>query len=128
MSTQEKNIPEQTLSQQIISQANKPVIVEDDLGRVIVIRKPKYSHYLNLLKALGPELSKNSAYVEAVGICSAIISIDGDPMPLKSLVDIEVLISKLENSENALTKIGDAIKENFSDHKTPEDLNEAVKK
>ena len=66
---------EQSFSQEIIAKANKTVTITDDLGRIIVLRKPKFSSYLNLLKALGAELSKNQAYVDNVSIISTVVSI-----------------------------------------------------
>lgn len=119
---------EETLSQQIIKNANKTVSITDDLGRVIVLRKPKFSNHLNLLKALGTELSKNQAYVDNVSIVSTVVSIDGQPMPLKGNVDIDHLILELERSDNALPLVAQAVVENFSDFTTLEEHKEAVKK
>lgn len=117
-----------TLSQEIIKKANKTITITDDLGRVIVLKKPKWSSYLNLLKALGTDLSKNQAYVDNVSIISAIVSINDQPMPLKSIVDIDYVIAELEKSDDALPLIAQAVMENFSDIKSLEEHNEAVKK
>lgn len=118
----------ETLSQEIIKNANKTVSITDDLGRVIVLKRPKFSSYLNLLKALGPQLSENKAYVDNVGVISTVVSINNEPMPIKTLVDIDFLIGTLEQSEDALPKIAAAVMENFTDVKTLEEHNKAVKK
>lgn len=119
---------EETLSKEIIKKANRTITIEDDLGRRIVLRKPKWSNYLNLLKALGTELSKNQAYVDNVSIVSTVVSIDEQPMPLKSTLDIDKLIEELEKSDNALPLVAQTVIENFSDIKTIEEHNDAVKK
>lgn len=119
---------EETLSQAIIKKANKTITITDDLGRSIILRKPKFSSYLNLLKALGNELSKNQAYVDNVSIVSTVVSIDGQPTPLKSSVDIDHLINDLEKSDDALPLIAQTVMENFSDALSPEEHKEAVKK
>lgn len=118
----------ETFSQEVIKKGNKTLSITDDLGRVIVIRKPKFSHYLDLLKALGPELSKNSAYIEAVGIISAIVSIDGQPLPLKFSGDIDHAVRTLEQSDDALALIASSVAENFTDFKSLEEFKDSVKK
>ncbi len=118
----------ETISQEIIRNSNKTITVTDDLGRVIVLRKPKLSSHLQLLKALGGQLSQNQAYVETVGIVSTIVSIDGQPEFVKALVDVEFLIRKLEESDDALEKIAKAVMENFVDIKSKEEYDSEVKK
>jgi hypothetical protein len=119
---------EETLSQQIINKANKTVSIVDDLGRTIVLKKPKFSAYLDLLKALGSELSKNEAYVQNVSILSTVVSIDGKASTLKAVVDVDFLIRKLEESDDALPKISQAVIEHFSDFKTQSEYEEEIKK
>jgi hypothetical protein len=118
----------ETLSQSIIKKANKTISIVDDLGRTIVLKKPKFSNYLNLLKALGTELSKNQAYVDNVSLVSTVVSINDQPMPLKTPIDIDYLIAELEKSDDALPLVAQAVMENFSDIKTIEEHAEAVKK
>jgi len=118
----------ETLSQEIIRKANRTVSITDDLGRVIVIRKPKFSNHLSLLKALGPELCDNKAYVDTVGIVSTVVSINGEPVYLKSQVDVDFLVKNLEESDNALPLIAEAVIENFTDSKSIEEHRQAVKK
>lgn len=117
-----------TISEEIIKKSNTTITVIDDLERSIVIRKPKYSHYLNLVKALGADLAKNSTYVELVGIVCALVSIDGEQMPMNSLVEINHIINKLEKSDNALAIIAEAVSANFTEFKTVTEYSEAVKK
>src|SRR6185312_3898912 len=118
----------ETLSQEIIRKANRTVSITDDLGRVIVIRKPKFSNHLSLLKALGPELCDNKAYVDTVGIVSTVVSINGEPVYLKSQVDVDFLVKNLEERDNALPLIAEAVIENFTDSKSIEEHRQAVKK
>lgn len=116
-----------TLSQEIINNANKTVNVKDDLGREIVLRKPKYSHYLNLLKALG-NLANNEAYVKHVTIFSAVVSIDGQPQPLNSAIDLDHLVKVLEKSDNALELIIEAVALNFTDTMNAGEFQDQLKK
>ncbi len=124
-----ENTPQaETLSQEIIRKSNRTVSVTDDLGRIIVVKKPKFSAHLNLLKALGPSLSENKAYVDTVGIVSTVVSVNGEPFSIKSLVDIDFMIGLLEQSENALPKIAEAVIENFTEIATLEEHSKAAKK
>lgn len=118
----------ETLSQEIIKKSNQTVTVTDDLGREIVLKKPKWSSYLNLLKALGTELSKNQAYIDNVSVISTIVSIDGNPVTLKSAVDIDYTIQMLEKSDNALPLVVQTVIKEFNEHSTQEARNEALKK
>lgn len=117
-----------TISKEIKKNANQTVTITDDLGREIVIGKPSFSLHLKLLKALGPELAKNTAYVENVAGIVAVKSIDGQPVPVKTDADIEMLVSQLEQSDNALELIIEAIVKNFTDVSNPEEIKEQVKK
>jgi hypothetical protein len=119
---------EETLSQQIIKKANQTVSITDDLWRVIVLKKPRYSAYLDLIKAVGPDLSKNEAYLQHVSLLATVISIDGEPMPLKALVDIEHLVKKIEESDDALSKISKAVVDTFTENVSPEAYKVALKK
>jgi hypothetical protein len=118
----------ETLSQEIISKANKTVTITDDLGRTFVLKKPRYSSYLNLIKAVGSELAKNEAYLQHVSLLATVVSIDGQPMPLKNLIDIEHLVKVIEESDDALSKISKAVVEAFTEHADQEEHNEALKK
>jgi hypothetical protein len=119
---------EETLSQSIIKKANKTISIVDDLGRTIVLKKPRYSSYLDLIKAVGSELAKNEAYLQHVSLLATVVSIDGQPMPLKNLIDIDHLVKVIEESEDALPKISKAVVEAFTDHVNQEEHNEALKK
>jgi hypothetical protein len=119
---------EETLSNQIISKANKTITITDDIGRSIVLKKPRYSSYLELIKAIGPELSKNETYLQHVSLLATIVSIDGQPMPLKNQIDIDYLVKKIEESDNALPLISRAVVKEFTEHDNQEEHNEALKK
>jgi hypothetical protein len=119
---------EETLSQSIIKKANKTVTITDDLGRVIVLKKPRYGSYLDLIKAIGPELAKNEIYLQHISLLATVVSVDGQPMPIKSLIDIDHLVKVLEESDDALPKISKAVVDAFTEHTTQEEHNEALKK
>lgn len=119
---------EETLSQKIISKANQTVSIIDDLGRTIVLKKPRYSGYLDLIKAIGPELAKNDAYLQHISLLATVVSIDGEPMPIKSTVDIDHLVKIIEESEDALAKISKAVVETFAGSLSQEEHKEALKK
>lgn len=118
---------EKTFSQEIIQKANKTVSITDDLGRIIVLRKPKLSHYLNLIKSLG-KLAENQTYVDHVTIFSAVVSIDGNLISLKAPIDIDWLVLELEKSDNALLELIKAVKDNFSDISNEGGFSEELKK
>ena len=55
-------------------------IIIDNIGRKIKLRKVGVLEQLRLYKALGPELSVNTAYMQAAYIAAAVEMIDNVPI------------------------------------------------
>ncbi len=73
-------------------------IITDSRGRKITLRKIGVLETLRLYKALGPDLSINSAYVSAASIAAAAAMIDDVPMPFpNSEAGVELLLERLDD-------------------------------
>lgn len=65
----------------IVSNANKTSAVIDQLGRKLTIRHINALDRLRLLKAAGPELSQNDAWLNMAALAISVVEINGIPRP-----------------------------------------------
>lgn len=68
-----------TPSTQIISAASRKVEVFDDTGRKLTIRRINALDRLRLLKAAGPELAQNDAWLNMAALALSVMEINGIP-------------------------------------------------
>jgi hypothetical protein len=95
----------------IVSNANRTFEVVDDLGRKLTIRRVNALDRLRLLKAAGPVLSQNDAWLNMAALATSVVEIDGIPRPTPTNErHIEAIISDLGDS--GLYAIADALSTN----------------
>jgi hypothetical protein len=103
-------------SKRIVDEANQTLNVTDARGRIIEFRKPNALDTLRLLKAAGPELSKNDAWLSMAILAFTVGKIDAIPTPQPSSeAQIENIIAKL--GDIGVTAIAEALE---STHETSE--------
>ena len=80
----------------IVSSSYKPFDVQDGLGRNLKIRRINALDRLRLLKAAGPELSQNDAWLNMAALALSVTEIDGTPRatPINER-QIETTVSEL---------------------------------
>lgn len=66
---------------QIIASAHHIFEILDSLGRNLKVRRINALDRLRLLKAAGPELSKNDAWLDMAALALSVVEIDGTPRP-----------------------------------------------
>jgi hypothetical protein len=100
-----------TLHQNNISEDKKPInkneaLIEDAMGRAILIRKPPFSAQFNVIKWVGAELANNIPYVEHVCALHWLVSINGEIVSTPfSEREVNALTDRLDDyGYNALLK------------------------
>jgi hypothetical protein len=94
----------------IVSNANKSLEVSDALGRRLMIRRLNALDRLRLLKAAGPELSQNDAWLNMAGLACSVIEINGAPRPTPiNERQIEAAVTEL--GDTGLQATADALNE-----------------
>lgn len=95
----------------IISNAGKTLEILDSEGRRLTIRRINALDRLRLLKAAGPELSQNDAWLNMAALAISVVEVNGTPrVTPTSERQIEAIISEL--GDNGLQTISDALREN----------------
>ncbi len=87
-----------TPTNQIVSGSYRTTEIRDALGRMLTVRRINALDRLRLLKAAGPELSQNDAWLNMAALALSVIEIDRVPraMPVNE-----------RQIENALSELGD---------------------
>ena len=92
----------------ILTAANKTVEVTDGLNRRLTIRRINALDRLRLLKAAGPILSQNDAWLNMAALVISVVEINGVPRPTPvNERQIESAISELGDS--GLNAIAEAL-------------------
>ena len=68
-----------TPSQTIVADSQRTHEVEDTLGRSLVIKRLNALDRLRLLKAAGPDLSQNDAWLNVAALAMSVVSVNGIP-------------------------------------------------
>ena len=83
----------------IMSDANRRFDVIDSIGRKLAIRRINALDRLRLLKAAGPELSQNDAWLDVAALAISVVEIDGVPRTIATNErQIEAMVSELGDS------------------------------
>ena len=86
------------------------VEVRDAEGRTLAIRELTALDHLRLLKAAGPELAHNDAWLDMAGLVFALVEVDGRPRPIPtSEHQIEAGVRELGTS--GLRAIADGLRD-----------------
>jgi hypothetical protein len=85
-----------TPTQNVLAAAGEPLIATATDGRVLVVRKLTALDKLRLLKAAGPALAENQAWLGVAMLAASVAEIDGVPVPRPvSEQQIEALVGRL---------------------------------
>lgn len=94
--TVHKDAQGETPSQSIVKAANKAVTVTDTKGRSLGVRKMPLLDRMRMFEAIGPENSKNEAYVGYAALACSVVSIDGEEVSRPtSKIQLEALLQRL---------------------------------
>ncbi|QEH36504.1 hypothetical protein OJF2_50880 [Aquisphaera giovannonii] len=94
--TVHKGAQGETPSESIVKAANKPILVTDTLGRSLGVRKMLLLDRMRMFEVIGPENSKNEAYVGYSALAFSVVSIDGDPVARPAnKIQLEALVQRL---------------------------------
>jgi hypothetical protein len=85
-----------TPSALVLSAGRERLTATDQTNRVLVARRLNALDKLRLLKAAGPALSENQAWLGVAMLAASVVEIDGVPVPLPTTEQqIEGLVGKL---------------------------------
>lgn len=88
-----------TPSARIVAAALEPLRVEDAAGRRLTLKRMGALDRLLLFKALGPELSLNTAYLGMALLAASVTEVDGIPVPWPTNeTQVETLVQRLGNA------------------------------
>ena len=80
----------------ILAAADERLTVSDRTGRTLTARKLSALDKLRLLKAAGPVLSDNQAWLGVAMLAASVVDIDGVPVPIPATEQqIEALVGRL---------------------------------
>ncbi len=80
----------------IVRAALTTVMVQDEGGRSLLVRRMSALDRLRLFKAIGPVLSQNDAYLGMALLASSVTEIDGVPVPAPATeAQLEALVARL---------------------------------
>ena len=87
-----------TPSQIFVEAANERAVIEDSRGRRLEVRKLTPVDTLRLLKAAGPALSENNAWLNMAALAMAVTAIADVPVPAPVTEgQIEAIIGQLQD-------------------------------
>jgi hypothetical protein len=85
-----------TPTEAILDKALEQKVITDERGRCLTVRRLSALDTLRLLKAAGPVLSQNQAWLNVASIAISVIAIDGLPLPVPSSeAQIEAAVVRL---------------------------------
>jgi hypothetical protein len=102
-----------TPSSTIIANSQRTFEILDDLGRKLIVRHINALDRLRLLKAAGPELSDNDAWLNMAALALSVVEMNGIPCPMPTNErQIEAAVSTL--GDPGLQAVADALAQNES--------------
>jgi hypothetical protein len=94
----------------IVTDLNRIFEIHDNLGRNLKVRRINALDRLRLLKAAGPELSQNDAWLNMAALVISVMEVNGAPRPTPiNERQIEAAISEL--GDQGLEAIAEALDE-----------------
>ena len=83
----------------VVATANRTLEIFDGRGRKLTVRRINALDRLRLLKAAGPELSQNDAWLNMAALTISVVEIDGIPRPTPTNErQVESAVSELGDS------------------------------
>jgi protein gp37 len=80
----------------VLAAAQERLSAVDNIGRTLIVRRLNALDKLRLLKAAGPALSENQAWLGVAMLAASVTEIDGVPVPMPvTEQQIEVLVGRL---------------------------------
>lgn len=87
-----------TPSEAVVKAANKIHVVTDSRGRKISVKRPGVLGQYHLVKMLGPELAKNTVYLNMAMPVLWVEAIDGEPLfRPNSELELEAALQRLDD-------------------------------
>lgn len=81
---------------QLTAAAANTVVVHDEQGRELVVKRLTALDRLRLFKAIGPVLSQNNAYLGMATLAASVVAVDTVPIPFPVTEgQVEGLVAKL---------------------------------
>ena len=110
----------ETPSQSIVRAANQPATVSDAKGRKIGLKKLNPLDRLKLFEVIGPDNSRNEAYVGYAALAFLVSSIDGEPVARPAnKIQLEALVQRLD--DDGMDAIAAHLAEQAKDQQDQED-------
>jgi hypothetical protein len=105
-----------TPSQAIVASANERDFIQDASGRRLEVRKLTPVDTLRLLKAAGPVLSENNAWLNMAALAMTVMSIADIPVPSPATeTQIEAIIGQLGDDGISAVSLWSGTLRNSSD-------------
>lgn len=112
MSNVKLKVNDSTASEELIKKAQAEVVVIDEKGRAIKLKKPSVLAQFRLIEALG-DTAKNQVYTAMVLPLIYIVGIDDEVLhPLNTKREIEALIQRLD--EDGISAVSQGVMDNFA--------------
>jgi hypothetical protein len=70
--------------------------VRDARGRTITLKKPTALDRMRLALLVGSDASENAAFMQYANLAASVLTIDGMPAPLTSMIALEGLVGQLD--------------------------------
>lgn len=94
----------------IVSDSSRTFEIHDKLGRALIVRRINALDRLRLLKAAGPELSQNDAWLNMAVLVLAVLEINGAPRPTP-MNERQIEIAVTELGDEGLEAVAEALLE-----------------
>ena len=103
--------PAEGAAAELIRDAKAPFTITDSKGRSIVLRKPGVLAQYRMVEMLGDKAASNQAYMNMILPLMYVESIDGNPAAVGNKIQLEALITILD--EDGIADVMQAINERF---------------
>lgn len=103
-----------TPTQTIVASANQTREVQDASGRTLVLRRLNALDRLRLLKAAGPELAQNDAWLNVAALAASVVSINGIPCATPAS-ERQIEQAVLELGDTGLEAVAEILRDTMDD-------------
>ena len=104
--------PIETPSEQIVKAANFTDTITDPVGRALAVRRLNALDKLRMLEVVGPENSRNEAFLGIATVACHVTAIDGDPVAFpRTRGQLDALVQRLD--DHGIAAVASALAERF---------------